>query len=63
MQGALQQFNFRHDRYWVWVAFGVGIGWIIMLNLIIMIALRFFNSEFPRNQLWQPEQIFIMAGS
>lgn len=51
MQGALQQFDFRHDRYWVWVAFGVGIGWIILLNLILMVALKIFNSEFLASNL------------
>ena len=46
MQGALQEFDFRHGRYWVWVAFGVGIGWFVLLNLMVMIALKFLNCEF-----------------
>ncbi len=49
MQGELEQFNFRHGRYWVWVAFAVGIGWFFLLNLIVMIALRVLNSESPSN--------------
>ena len=45
MQGELEQFNFRHDRYWVWVAFAIGIGWFFLLNIIVMVALRVLNSE------------------
>ena len=31
-------YDFRHDRLWVWAAFAVTIGWIIFLNILLLLA-------------------------
>lgn len=34
----LDFYNFRHERYWVWIAFAVTIGWIVILNILLLLA-------------------------
>ena len=37
----LDYFGYRHERLWVWVAFAVAIGWIVLLNLLLLLAFSY----------------------
>jgi len=37
----LDFYNFRHDRLWVWLAFAVTIAWILLLNLLLLLAFSY----------------------
>ena len=43
----LDFYNFRHDRVWVWIAFAVTIGWILLLNLLLLVAFSYLPRK-PR---------------
>ncbi|KAL3156297.1 hypothetical protein ABBQ32_012567 [Trebouxia sp. C0010 RCD-2024] len=50
----LDFYNFRHDRVWVWIAFAVTIGWILLLNLLLLVAFSYL--PLPESALQDKEQ-------
>ncbi|KAA6418150.1 MAG: ATP-binding cassette transporter [Trebouxia sp. A1-2] len=40
-RAVLDFYNFRHDRLWVWLAFAVTIAWILLLNLLLLLAFSY----------------------
>ena len=41
----LNMFNFRHERLWVWIAFAVVGGWVILINVMLMLAFTILQRE------------------
>lgn len=41
----LNMFNFRHERLWVWIAFAVVGGWVILINIMLMLAFTILRRE------------------
>ena len=43
----LNMYNFRHTRLWVWLAFAVVGGWVILINVLLMLAFTILRRAFP----------------
>lgn len=37
----LETYDFRHSRLWVWLAFAVVGGWVLLLNTVLVLASQF----------------------
>ena len=49
-------YDFRHQRFWVWVAFAVTIGWIVLLNILLLLAFSLLPGKLLKGMSYQPNQ-------
>ena len=45
MDAILTQYDFRQDRFWVWIGMAIACAWIIGLNILILFSMEIFNRK------------------
>lgn len=52
----LDFYDFRHQRFWVWVAFAVTISWIVLLNILLLLAFSLLPGKLLKGVSYQSHQ-------